>query len=67
MNECPTPHSRLHTTGYVPSRIGVARKWVVMPGTASICRRKAGIQKAWMTSLEWMSKYTDSPLGTYSE
>jgi hypothetical protein len=35
INEWPAPHSSVHSAGYVPSRSGVTRSVVTIPGTAS--------------------------------
>ena len=64
MAEWPIPHSSAQTTGYWPTVLGVARRCVEMPGTASIFRRNAGTQKSWITSSDLTVKLTCCPRGT---
>ena len=55
------------TTEYrvTPSRVGVTRYSVVIPGTTSSFIRHSGIQRSWMTSLERMTKRTERFCGTH--
>ncbi len=61
--EWPAPQSSAQTTSWRPILFGVARHWVVMPGTASDLSRKFGIQNEWITSRVEMSKWTGLSTG----
>ncbi len=50
ISEWPAPHSSVHSAGYVPSRSGVTRSVVTIPGTASSFSENSGTKKLWMTS-----------------
>jgi hypothetical protein len=52
MNACPAPQSSVHSTGYVPIRVGVTRSVVVIPGTASSFWENSGTKKLGITSSE---------------
>ena len=58
ISEWPAPHSSAHTMSWSPTLVGVARQFVVIPGTASDFSRKSGIQKEWITSLVRISNFT---------
>src|SRR5437763_1946055 len=45
ISPCPAPHSSVHSAGYRPSRVGVTRSVVVMPGTASSFSENSGTKK----------------------
>ena len=47
----------------MPSRVGVTRSVVVIPGTASIFSEKSGTKKLWITSSERILKTTGWPFG----
>jgi len=64
MKAWPMPQSSAQTIGYVPSRSGVARTCVVIPGTTSSLAAKLGTQKEWMTSSERIEKRTGRPIGS---
>ena len=66
MKAWPMPHSSAQTIGYVPRRSGVARRWVVIPGTTSSLAAKLGTQKEWITSCERIENRTDRPIGSSS-
>src|SRR6476661_754247 len=61
--EWPSPHSSAQTTSYFPSRDGVSRMCVVIPGTASVLSRNDGTQKEWRTSRVTTSNLTGRSLG----
>ena len=62
----PAPQSSVHSAGYFPSLVGVTRRVVVMPGTASSFSENSGTKKLWITSSERSLKTTGRPSGRYS-
>src|SRR5215467_2384111 len=54
MSEWPRPHSSVHSSGNVPSRVGVMWSWVTSPGTMSSFCENCGTKTEWITSSERM-------------
>src|SRR3954451_3054909 len=50
MSEWPSPHSSVHSSGNVPSRVGVTCSCVTRPGTMSSLTENCGTNTEWMTS-----------------
>ena len=49
---------------YSPALSARNQPWLVMPGTVSILRRKAGAKNPWITSLLVSESLTGMPTGT---
>src|SRR3954447_22031058 len=50
MSEWPSPHSSVHSSGNVPSRVGVTCSCVTRTGTMSSFCENCGTNTEWMTS-----------------
>src|ERR1700757_4249338 len=49
MSEWPSPHSSVHSSGNVPSRVGVMWSCVTSPGTMSSFWENSGTKTEWIT------------------
>src|SRR5215470_6134607 len=54
ISEWPRPQSSVHSSGNVPSRVGVMWSWVTSPGTMSSFCENCGTKTEWITSSERM-------------
>src|SRR3954451_12142179 len=61
ISEWPRPHSSVHSSGKVPSRVGVTWICVTRPGTMSSLTENCGTKTEWMTSSARMSSSTERP------
>src|SRR5712691_1348924 len=64
ISPCPSPHSSVQMTGYVPIRSGVMCSVGWMPGTTSCFCENCGTQNEWMTSLDVMCRTTERLTGS---
>src|SRR6266540_4813037 len=64
INACPSPHSSVQITGYVPTWSGVMCSVGWIPGTTSCFWRNSGTQKEWITSFDVIRNTTERLTGS---